>query len=299
MNILLIDDDEAVRRMIGGQLRDWGCRVDEAATGKEGLRKLTASAESEDRPNIVLLDWNMPGTDGIAVCKWIKSCRAYDRGPHLYVLFLTVNEGVEYETAALKAGADGYIVKGSRESFEVKLNVVKERILEEFDLRSTIAQLRQDPSGVLVKREIIDRLGRRADRPGRSPLGIVILDIDGFKDINDRYGHLTGDQILEALGKRLQEAVRSGNVGRYGGDEFLIGLPGCNTEITEKRARDIVERITADPFSTSAGEILISISYGTASSSNPANLDALIDVADRALYQQKSSKRKTIEFSPF
>jgi two-component system cell cycle response regulator len=293
LNILLVDDNEAVRHMIGDQLRSWGYDLDEAANGLEALEKLIQMAGLANRPNIVLVDWHMPELDGIALCKWIKSCQAYKTGPHLYVLFLTVSEGTEYETMAFKAGADGYIVKGSWEALEAKLSSVKSRIVEEVELRRTIAALQKDPSGVLVKREIIDRLGRRAAEVNeQSPMGIVLIDIDDFKQINDSHGHLVGDQILEAVGRRLQESVRNGNVGRYGGDEFLIGLPGCTKETTDKRAQEIANRLMADPISTSDGEIKISISYGTAVNSDPISLDRLIGLADQALYRQKQ-KRKT------
>jgi len=226
------------------------------------------------------------------LCKWIKSYEAYKTGPHLYVLFLTVNEGAENETMAFKAGADGYIVKGSWESLEAKLNSVKARIIEEVELRSTIATLQKDPSGVLVKREIIDRLGRRASEVDQYPMGIVLIDVDDFKKINDTHGHLVGDQILAAVGRRLQDSVRNSNVGRYGGDEFLIGLPGCDKETTEKRAEEIALRLMADPISTSDGEIKISVSYGTAVNSDPVSLDRLIGMADRALYRQKEAKKR-------
>lgn len=298
LNILLVDDSKAVRGMICRQLQHWEYQVEEAASGREALEILVQSADSERRPNIVIVDWNMPELDGIALCKWINSCAAYKKGPHLYVLFLTINDGTENETMAFRAGADGYVVKGSLEELEAKLNAVKERIFEEYELRKTIANLQQDPSGVLVKREIIDRLGRRATQPGQSPLGIVLLDINDFKSINDRYGHLAGDQILEAVGKRLQDSVRSGNVGRYGGDEFLIGLPGCDRETTEKRAMDIAARLTTDPIATSAGEIAISICYGTAVNEDPMGLDHLIEIADKALYEQKSLRKKALVLSP-
>jgi sigma-B regulation protein RsbU (phosphoserine phosphatase) len=177
LSILLVDDNQAVRNMIGAQLRNWGYHVSEAANGLEALEKLIQAAASENRPNIVLVDWHMPELDGIALCKWIKSCQAYKTGPHLYVLFLTVSEGVENETLAFKAGADGYIVKGSWEALEAKLDSVKSRIIEEVELRNTISALQQDPSGVLVKREIINRLGRRVAEVHQAPIGIVLMDI--------------------------------------------------------------------------------------------------------------------------
>lgn len=292
LKILLVDDNDTVRQMIQNQLTGWGYEVDEASNGLEALEKLIQMAGAENRPNILLVDWHMPELDGIALCKWVKSCQAYKTGPHLYVLFLTVSEGVENETLAFKAGADGYIVKGSWEALEAKLNSVKIRIVEEVELRKTIAALQKDPSGVLIKKEIIDRLGRRVADISQSPMGIVLMDIDAFKSINDTHGHLVGDQILEAVGRRLQESVRNGNVGRYGGDEFLIGLPGCTKDTTDKRAQEIAERLMSDPISTSDGEIKISISYGTAVNSDPVSLDRLIGLADRALYRQKAIRKK-------
>jgi two-component system, cell cycle response regulator len=291
LHILLVDDNQPVRTIIRDQLQKWGYTTDEAVNGREALEKLIQAAGSENRPNIVLVDWHMPELDGVALCKWIKSCQAYQTGPHLYVLFLTINEGVDNETTAFRAGADGYIVKGSWESLEAKLNSVKVRILEEVELRDTIAALQKDPSGVLVKREIIDRLGRRVAEVNQMPIGIVLMDIDDFKHINDTHGHVVGDQILEAVGRRLQESVRNGIVGRYGGDEFLIGLPGCTKETTEIRAQEIAERLMSDPIATSGGKITISISYGVAVNSDPVSLDRLIGLADRALYRQKSRKK--------
>jgi two-component system, cell cycle response regulator len=293
LNILLVDDDPLVRKMIRSQLLDWGFSLDEAANGQDALNKLILAAGSENRPNILLVDWYMPELDGIALCKWVRKCQAYKTGPHLYVLFLTVNEGVENETLAFKSGADGYILKGSVESLEAKLSAVKARIEEEVELRGTIAALQKDPSGVLVKREIIDRLTRRIAAVNQAPMGIMLMDIDDFKHINDRHGHLVGDQILEAVGLRLQDAVRNGSVGRYGGDEFLIGLPGCDKETADKRAAEIADRLMADPISTSDGEIRISISYGTAVSLDPGSLDRLISLADRALYRQKAIRKRS------
>jgi len=292
LNILLVDDNKIIRNMIRTQLLNWGYEVEEATDGLEALEKLIQMAGSEKRPNIVLVDWHMPELDGIALCKWIKSCQAYKTGPHLYVLFLTVSDGVENETMAFKAGADGYIVKGSWESLEAKLDSVKGRIFEEMELRETIASLQKDPCGVLVKREIIDRLGRRVAEVGQAPMGIILLDVDDFKQINDTHGHLVGDQILEAVGRRLHDAVRNGNVGRYGGDEFLIGLPGCSQETLEKRAQDIAARLMSDPISTSDGEIRISISYGTAVNTDSFTLEKLISTADRALYRQKQIRKR-------
>jgi two-component system, cell cycle response regulator len=291
INVLLVDDNQSVREMIRDRLLDWGYEVRESANGLDAIETLVQLAGSESRPHILLLDWSMPELDGVALCKWIKNCRTYKTGPYLHVLFLTVSQGVEFETQAFKAGADGYIVKGSWESLEAKMNSVKARVLEDVSLRSTIAALQKDPSGVLVKREIIDRLERRAEYGDQAPIGIVLMDIDSFKQINDTYGHVVGDQILEAVGRRLHDSVRSGNVGRYGGDEFLIGLPGCNHETTQKRAQEIVDRLTADPVSTSGGEIKMSVSYGTAVHSDHVSLEYLIGIADAAMYRQKNGKK--------
>jgi two-component system cell cycle response regulator len=292
LNVLLVDDNRAVRKMIAAQLQDWGYRVWEASSGFEVLEDLNRLAISENRPNILLVDWHMPELDGITLCERIKSLPEYKTGVHLYVLFLTVSEGTECETQAFQAGADGYIVKGSWEELQAKLNSVKARIVEELELRNTIAALQEDPSGVLVKREIMNRLERRTADLAQAPMGIILLDIDDFKKVNDVHGHLVGDQILKAVGWRLQDAVRNGNVGRFGGDEFLIGLPGCDRETTETRAQEIVSRLCDDPIATTDGEIKISVTYGIAVNSDPVSLDQLLGIADQVLYRQKHKKKQ-------
>lgn len=299
LNVLLVDGSQTSRAVTLRQLQQWGFHVEEAVNGNDALKILVQLAASERRPNIVLMEWLTPGLDGIAACKWIKSRAAYKTGPHVYVFFLAARKNANNETRAFKAGADGYIVHGSWEELEAKLNAVRERIREEYELRSAIANLQKDPSGVLVRREIINRLGRRVMQRDPSPLGIMLMDINDFKTINDRYGHIVGDQILEAVGRRLRECVRSGNVGRYGGDEFLVGLPGCDGETTERRAKDIAARLTADPIATTAGDISISICYGTAATTEQVRLESLIEIADKALYKQKSFHRKLPALSPF
>jgi two-component system, cell cycle response regulator len=291
INVLLVDDNQSLREMIRDRLHDWGYEVREASNGLDALETLIQLAESESRPNILLVDWSMPELDGVTLCKWIKNCRTYKDGPYLYVLFLTVSQGVDYETQAFKAGADGYIVKGSWEVLEAKMNSVKTKVLEDEDLRGAIAALKKDPSGVLVKKAIMDRLERRTECGENALMGIMMMDIDSFKQINDTYGHLVGDYILKSVGSRLRESVRNGYVGRYGGDEFLIGLPGCNYETAEKRAQEIVARLTSEPVPTTVGEIKISVSYGIAVDSNPVSLEYLIGIADEALYRQKNEKK--------
>ena len=260
-------------------------------TAWKALEKLIQMAGSEKRPTSFSSTGTCLNLTASRSANGSRVARAYKTGPHLYVLFLTVSDGVENETMAFKAGADGYIVKGSWESLEAKLDSVKGRIFEEMELRETIASLQKDPCGVLVKREIIDRLGRRVAEVGQAPMGIILLDVDDFKQINDTHGHLVGDQILEAVGRRLHDAVRNGNVGRYGGDEFLIGLPGCSGN-PRKRAQDIAARLMSDPISTSDGEIRISISYGTAVNTDSFTLEKLISTADRALYRQKQIRKR-------
>jgi diguanylate cyclase (GGDEF)-like protein len=291
INVLLVDDNQSVREMIRDRLLDWGYEVREASNGLDALETLIQLAGSESRPHILMVDWNMPELDGVTLCNWVKHCRTYKTGPYLHVLFLTVSQGVEYETQAFKAGADGYIVKGSLEALEAKMDSAKARVLEDVALRSTIHALKTDPSGVLVKREIMDRLERLAAYGDQASIGIVMMDIDSFKQINDTYGHLAGDQILEAVGRRLHDSVRNGNVGRYGGDEFLIGLPGCDHETTQKRAQEIAARLTTDPILTTGGEIKISVSFGTAVHSDSINLERLIGIADEELYRQKNTKK--------
>jgi diguanylate cyclase (GGDEF)-like protein/PAS domain S-box-containing protein len=154
-------------------------------------------------------------------------------------------------------------------------------------------------TGLLNRSAMIERLQQemaRSNRDGR-PLSVLMLDIDHFKQINDTHGHLVGDEVLCGVATRIREAMRPYDlVARFGGEELLVVVPGCDSA----HARSIAERIRlticAKPFQTTKGSIRVTISIGVASTetSGPQDLNGLISRADNALYEAKESGRNCV-----
>ncbi len=134
-----------------------------------------------------------------------------------------------------------------------------------------------------------------------SPVGVLMIDLDSFKEVNDTYGHLIGDQILSEFANRLNESVRAYDlVGRYGGDEFMIVLPKCSIEQAINLANRVVDHIEAYPIETDAGPLEISASVGVTATAGDEHVqqDLLISRADQALYQAKKNTQKRVAFLP-
>ena len=145
--------------------------------------------------------------------------------------------------------------------------------------------------------ESLDRELPRAYREGR-PLGILLADLDHFKKINDTYGHLAGDEVLREAARRMLSAVRSYDlVGRYGGEEFLLLLSGCDSANILDRAEHLRATIASQPVQAPEGSLQVTVSVGAVSSSGIRDLGAecFLRAADQALYRAKSSGRNRVE----
>lgn len=147
--------------------------------------------------------------------------------------------------------------------------------------------------------EAIDHELDRSLRDG-STLTLIVADLDHFKGINDRYGHLCGDSVLREVADRLRSSMRGYDaVGRYGGEEFLILLPGYDALAGPARVQDLVAKIESQPFVFNGEAIHVTCSFGVTvngPSSLPASVEDLIRRADRALYQAKETGRNRAEF---
>lgn len=154
-------------------------------------------------------------------------------------------------------------------------------------------------TGVPNRRSFFTLATRELERAARylKPLSVIMLDVDHFKTVNDTYGHLVGDQVLQGVARRCRESLRDVDVlARYGGEEFVILLPETGQAHALQVARRLQQLMNAAPIPTDAGPVMISISLGVASSSlqHPTNLDQLLDRADRAMYQAKRAGRNQV-----
>ncbi len=292
--ILLAEDDVVVRHMLLNWLEEEGYRVEVAKDGEEAWEILNQTGS----PELIILDWMMPGIDGMEICRRLRSRQSEF---YHYVLLITAKSHKQDIAFALEAGADDYLVKPfDLDELRARLVVANRIVAVQRQLINARESLRvqatkDDLTGTWNRATFLDLFEGELDRASRSGVttGLLMLDIDHFKKINDKYGHLTGDLALKEIAVRLKHLLRSYDfLGRYGGEEFLIALPG----VTKVQLFEIAERIRLSianqPLIFGKTEINISLSVGavdvTPGKKNPMHA---IAVADVALYHAKNLGR--------
>jgi diguanylate cyclase (GGDEF)-like protein len=302
MKILIAEDDLISRRVLTATVQKAGYEVIATCDGEAAWQVL----QSEEAPQLAILDWMMPGMDGLQVCREVRK-----RTPknYTYILMLTAKGNRRDIVEGLEAGADDYLVKPfDAHELRARLNVGR-RILdlqnqlvflcEELKIRATHDSL----TGIWNRAAILDVLNQELARAERdsNPVGIVMADLDHFKRINDTYGHPAGDAVLRETTHGLQASLRPyDGVGRYGGEEFLIVLPGCTGESTLRLAERLREQVAESPVLYAGTQIPVTISIGATSYEGGSLADAmtLLQAADDALYQAKHAGRNRVVFAP-
>ncbi len=278
----------------------WGYEVVIAKDGEEAWRELQA----EDVPRLAILDWMMPGIDGVEVCRRVRSAH---REPYVYILLLTARTDAQDLVEAMDAGADDYLTKPFN-SMELKARLRAGRRIVDLQEQLLMAReaLRQQAThdgltGLLNRTSILDILHKELERASREdlPLSILMVDLDRFKQINDTRGHLAGDAVLREAAVRMKSAIRRyDSLGRYGGEEFLVVLPGCPGNGAAAHADRLRMSLGSEPFSFSCQPIEVTCSVGIACRPRGASCDSdwLIREADRALYGAKERGRNRTEY---
>ena len=298
MKILIAEDDGVSRRVLEAHLGKWGYQVVAARDGSEAWQMLNCAGA----PRLAILDWMMPGMDGTEICRRV---RQQGREPYTYIIMLTALSGEENLCAGMDAGADDYLTKPLRvNELRVRLRAGRRIIDLQDELIAARESLRakaaHDPlTGLWNHEEIIASLQRELarGRRGGEVVGAIMADIDHFKLVNDSFGHLAGDAVLRAIaGKMVQRMRPYDSVGRYGGEEFLIVLPGCDGENAAVLAERLRLGVCSAPMDTPEGVIAVTISLGVAvSCGGDSDAGALIRAADRALYRAKDKGRNRVE----
>jgi two-component system, cell cycle response regulator len=302
--VLIAEDDPIFRRILESWFKRWNYQVTAVENGLAAWGVL----QKEGAPQLAILDWMMPGLDGIELCRRI---RGRGLGPYRYVLLLTAKDDKEDVVAGLEAGADDYLTKPfDVDELRARVRAGK-RIL---DLQAALMRAQSALqfeaahdrlTAVWNRGAILDLLKGEMERSRRSEdsLGIIMVDVDFFKSVNDTYGHLVGDSVLQEVGHRLALALRSyDSVGRYGGEEFLVVVPGCDSLNLVVAAERLRHRIADQPIDTTAGPVPVTISLGAAAAqvteSGLISREALLRDADEALYAAKSRGRNRVESAP-
>ncbi|MBP6809007.1 MAG: diguanylate cyclase, partial [Chromatiaceae bacterium] len=285
VQVLVVDDSRAYRQYIGELLSLQHLRVLYAENGREAL----AVMDREPGISLVVTDYNMPELDGLGLITALRQRRGRD---DLAIIGVSDTNQPSLPARLLKTGANDFITKPF---------LVEEfycRVTQNLDLVEQIRAIRESAvrdylTGLYNRRHLFEAgeaLYSQARR-ARTSLAAVMLDIDHFKRVNDTYGHLAGDRVLKEIAGVLAKGLRRADlIGRYGGEEFCILLPGIERDALLAKLESLRDRVARTPIAHGAEQLSVTISLGA--NLEPAEtLQALIDRADAALYQAKEGGR--------
>ncbi len=290
MKVLIAEDNVILSRNLAKNISDWGYKVITARNGSEAWNSIL-----KENIRLAILDWMMPGIDGITLCRKIRKELPTKKSEYVYIILLTGKNQQDEIIEGLSAGADDYMIKPAN-LFELKVRLMNgSRIIDLEDKRILLATT-DSLTDLWNRRKIFEIFEEELDRGTREhvDVGAIMIDIDNFKQINDNFGHAAGDRVLAEVAFRLKHALRLyDKIGRYGGDEMLIVLPNCgqiNMTVIAERLRRV---ICSKKINTNAGDLEITISLGGASTQSlkEISLDKLLESSDKALYLAKRRGR--------
>lgn len=299
MNILIAEDDPTTRVLLTVTLKKMGFSVVEASDGEAAWNIL----RQPDAPPMAILDWMMPGMEGLEV---VRRVRALQPVQLPYLIMVTARSNKADMIVGLDAGANDYLAKPF-DVGELSARVAVGRRFVEMVLalarsRERLAELADHDSltGLLNRRSGIDALDAALSRVGSSGEMLIagMCDLDHFKRVNDTCGHGIGDEVLQGAAELMRRCLRPGDtVARMGGEEFLVLSPMptgvCSTAVYERLRTTIAET----PIVTSAAPVRITISIGVARFTVGETRDGLLARADTALYQAKALGRNRVVFA--
>ncbi len=292
MQVLIAEDDAIARMVLEDRLTQWGYKVIVAEDGVQAMGVLM----EDNSPSLAVLDWMMPGVDGLEICRHI---RKQTNKPYIYILLITAKRQKKDLVEAMEAGADDFISKPpDKNELRMRLRAGKRIITLQNELRH---QTTHDfLTGIWNRFAVMTMLGKEMNRAKRNKnsLSVAIADIDKFKVINDRFGHQVGDAVICEVADRLSSSLRSYDaVCRYGGEEFLLLFPECNEESAVKIAEKVRLAICEKQIKTPKGLLSVTVSLGvtTARPDKQVGVDDIIRIADEALYKAKACGRNRVE----
>ncbi len=292
-SVLVVDDSDDIHQLVNVRLHSEQLELLHAYNANEALE-----IARQEHPDLILMDLDMPGTDGLTLCHIIKGEEAL---AHIPVIFLTGTLDVKMKVKAFDLGAVDYVTKPF-DSIELKARVgAALRTKRYHDLLTLKAHI-DALTGLWDRGHLDEMLSSEVSllqRNGR-PVSLLMLDIDRFKTVNDTHGHLFGDQVLQHVARVINRLSRDSDIAcRYGGEEFCLILRDTTTDGATVLANRIRREVAALRFKAGAEPVSITVSIGvsgsdTFSGSNLSGLE-LLKASDRALYAAKSNGRNRVE----
>jgi two-component system chemotaxis response regulator CheY len=287
LRLLVVEDDSDYRAWLVAVTKRMGFLVGSAPDGEAALDRL-----SEQPYEIAVIDQEMPRMTGIEM---IRRIRADEQSKTLYAIMLTGRTEMETKLSALAAGFDDFLSKTSPEAEILAKLVVARRIAaRQRNLDSAVRELyglatRDELTGVFNRRFFVSEAERLLT--SRCTVNVALFDLDDFKLVNDKYGHLAGDRVLRDIGTLFDRHTRAEDlIARYGGDEFVMLVPHLSLEDFESMVERLAGQLRALQWSTGQQPFHIGVSTGYASTRLLAQptLAQLLEIADRDLYKNKA-----------
>jgi len=295
--ILLVDDEELNLDLLQQELEDRDFDVVTAGDAPEARDRL-----AEQVPDLIILDIQMPGEDGISLCRSLNEEPLYQQIP---VILCTANcADDEQVIAGLEAGAVDYVVKPvspgvllARINIQLQIKGLQDELREKNTALDRLA--RTDPLTGLANRRMLGRDQAEFDNAAAqwsTPVACLMLDIDQFKTINDTFGHCVGDYVLQSVAELLKTCAPPEALSiRYGGDEFACILQNTSLDSAMRLAEQIRHSVSTNAFTHGPPGLAITVSIGCATADqHPIDMRAVLDSADTALYSAKRFGRNCV-----
>jgi two-component system, cell cycle response regulator len=305
LNVLVVDGDTELTAMLEALLTNAGYRVVSARSAF-----MAREALAEERFPIVVIDRGLEDGDGIRLCTEIRQSAS---SGYVYIILLTARDSKEDVVAGLTAGADDYLSKKVSESELIaRLNTASRIVRLERSLRESLSERTKVTttevlSGSHNRLHFIKQVARDVERAlqAQRPLSLLAIDIDLFKAVNDRHGHVAGDELLRQLANRARFALPHDEdwIARIGGDEFVVALPGTNLRNALAVAERLRSAVDGTPFHVAGVDVAVTISIGAAClaslpADEPVSAEGLLDQADQFLYRSKLAGRNRVSSPP-
>ncbi|WP_372982376.1 diguanylate cyclase [Marinobacter sediminum] len=283
--VMIVDDDPELLEHYGLVLEEGGLEVWRVNDPAEIL-----SALSEFRPDIVLMDVQMGKYRGPNLAQMLR----FEPGwLGLPIIYLSSEDDREFQVEAMAKGGDDFLTKPVSDDFllrAVTVRCYRARQLDKLASRDSLTGLLKHS---LAKSEIQNEHAR-CQRRGEQAV-VAMLDLDHFKQVNDHFGHRTGDLVIKGLANLLRHQLRKSDViGRYGGEEFVVALPDCSLENARRIMQSVCKHMAGIEFHSDGQEFTVTLSVGMVPLQDFLTSDDAIDAADQALYRQKQAGRNGV-----